>query len=34
MGIVEQIPKPSGQKDELDLYLKEPLILKIRVIEY
>ena len=33
-GTVEQIPKPSGRKDELDLYLKEPLTSKIGVIEY
>jgi hypothetical protein len=29
-----QIPVPSGQKDELDLYLKEPPKVDQGVIEY
>jgi len=33
-GIAQQIPKPSGRKDELDLYLKEPPRADIGVMEY
>jgi hypothetical protein len=33
-GTAQQIPKPLGRKDKLDLYLKEPPKADIRVIEY
>ena len=33
-GTAQQISKPSGRKDELDLYLKEPFKADIKVIEY
>jgi hypothetical protein len=34
VGIAQQIPKPLGRKDKLDLYLKEPSRANIGVIKY